>query len=99
VPQPSADPDCRPIVLVSDRRRWLAGGIPLVLAALAAVALAILRASPLLVLLLIVAALAAYSYATGGKTGYYELRQDGSIGEFLGKRVPPVLSEMRRPKS
>jgi hypothetical protein len=43
-------------------------------------------------------AMVAARYATGGRAGFYEVRDDGSLGEFLGRRTPLGLREMSRTK-
>jgi len=44
-------------------------------------------------------AFAAARYAAGGQAGYYKVREDGSLGDFLGRKTPLGLSEMRRIKA
>jgi hypothetical protein len=34
----------------------------------------------------------------GGQTGYYEVREDGSLGDFLGRQIPAALKGMRPTK-
>jgi hypothetical protein len=89
----------RPIALVGDRRRWQTGLIPTVLGFLLVIALAVIRAPLVLLILPMAIAVAAARYATGGQAGYYEVREDGSLGDFLGRRTPLGLSEMRRSKA
>jgi len=89
----------RPITLVSDRRRWVIGGIPAVLGFLLAIALALVHAPLVLVILPLLVSLAGARYAAGGPSGYYEVRPDGSLGDYLGRKVPVGLSEMRRTKA
>jgi len=89
----------RPITLVTDRRRWVIGAIPAVLGFLLAIALALFHAPLVLVILPLLVSLAGARYAAGGPSGYYEVRQDGSLGEFLGRKVPVGISEMRRTKA
>ncbi|HXN04742.1 MAG TPA: hypothetical protein VN895_07910 [Candidatus Acidoferrum sp.] len=89
----------RPITLVSDRRRWVIGLIPVVLAGLLLIALALLHAPLVLLVLPILVSLAGARYAAGGSAGYYEVREDGSLGDFLGRKAPPGITEMRRTKA
>ncbi|HEX9094616.1 MAG TPA: hypothetical protein VF990_00795 [Candidatus Dormibacteraeota bacterium] len=42
--------------------------------------------------------LAAYRYPRGGQSGYYEVREDGSLGDFLGSQIPAALKGMRPTK-
>jgi hypothetical protein len=89
----------RPITLVSDRRRWVIGLIPTILGGILLVTLALLHA-PLAVLVLpMVVSVIGARYAAGGPSGYYEVREDGSLGDYLGRKVPVGLSEMRRTKA
>ena len=98
-PQEGSEPDERPIVLITDRRRWMIGLIPAVLGILLLSALFLARAPVVLLLLPIAIAIAAARYGAGGQAGYYEVKEDGSLGDFLGRKVPPGLSQMRRSKS
>jgi hypothetical protein len=41
----------------------------------------------------------SYQYGLRGRTGYYEVAEDGSLGEFLGLKTPLGLSAMRRSKA
>jgi hypothetical protein len=87
-----------PIALVGDRRRWRIGIIPTVLGFLLLIALAVIRAPVLLLILPMAISVAGARYTTGGHAGYYEVRDDGSLGDFLGRRTPLGLREMRRTK-
>ena len=88
----------QPIALVSDRRRWVMGLIPTVLGGLLLIALALIRAPVLLLIVPLVVSVAGARYAAGGQAGYYEVRADGSLGDFLGRKAPLGISEMRRTK-
>ena len=51
--------------------------------------------APLILLLPLVAIGAAVTdYSNGGRSGFYEVAADGSLGEFLG-RAKPNLDSMR----
>ena len=89
----------RPITLVTNRRRWVIGLIPVVLAGLLLIALALLHAPLVLLILPILVSLVGARYAAGGSAGYYEVREDGSLGDFLGRKMPLGISEMRRTKA
>lgn len=97
-PQASTDPDDRPIALVVDRKRFWISAIPMTLGLLAAIALLLVHASPALVLPLLAVLFVAYRYARGGQSGYYEVREDGSLGDFLGSQIPAALKGMRPTK-
>jgi hypothetical protein len=89
----------RPITLVSDRRRWLIGLIPVAVAGLLLIALALLHAPLVLLIIPILVSLVGARYAAGGSAGYYEVRDDGTLGDFLGRKAPVGISEMRRTKA
>ncbi len=99
VPKEATGIQDRPIALVGDRRRWLIGLIPTVLGFLLLTALALIRATLVLLLLPMAIAIAGARYAAGGRAGYYEVREDGSLGDSLGRKTPLGLSEMRRTKA
>jgi hypothetical protein len=88
-----------PITLVTDRRRWVIGGIPALLGFVLAIALALVHAPLVLLILLLLVSLAGARYAAGGPSGYYDVRADGSLGDYLGRKTPLGLSEMRRTKA
>jgi hypothetical protein len=99
-PREVSDPVDSPIALVRDRRRFLLSAIPMVLAFLVAIfLLLVLRTAQLLAgVVLVLILLAGNRVAQGGKTGYYEVRPDGSLGTFLGRRMPYALRSMERIK-
>ena len=68
------------------------------LALLAAIALILVHASPLLLLVALALSFAAYQYGRGGRSGYYEVGNDGGLGDYLGRRVPSGLRGMRPTK-
>jgi hypothetical protein len=100
VPKEGSGPDDFPIALVRDRRRLLLSVIPMVLAFVVAILLIlIVRATQLLAsVVLVLVLLAGNRIAQGGKSGYYEVRPDGSLGTFLGRRMPYDLRNMERMK-
>src|SRR5205807_1371104 len=97
-PADDSDRSQRPIVLVTDRPRFLIGGIPAVAALFVAVVLLLARVPVGVGFLFLIISIAAGLYARGGKSGYYDVAQDGSLGHFYGRRVPAGLSAMRRTK-
>jgi hypothetical protein len=98
-PSEGSDPGERPIVLITDRRRWLIGLIPAVLGILLFTALFLAHVPVVLLLVPMAISLAGARYGSGGRAGYYEVNEDGTLGDFLGKKVPVVLRSMRRAKS
>lgn len=97
VPRDRSKKDLHPVVLVTDRRRFWIVTIPMLVAFLLAVVLALLRAPFILVLILVLVVISS-SYLGRGSSGYYQVREDGSLGDFLGRRMPPALREMQREK-
>ncbi|HVS07812.1 MAG TPA: hypothetical protein VHK65_16825 [Candidatus Dormibacteraeota bacterium] len=97
-PEPSTDPDDRPIALVTDRRRFWISAIPMLLAFLVGTALALFNAPRLLLFPALLVFGLSYQYGLRGRTGFYEVSEDGSLGDFLGRRVPPGLTALRRSK-
>jgi len=75
------------------------GLIPAVLGGILLITLALLHASLVLLVLPVVVSVAGARYAAGGRSGYYEVRGDGCLGDFLGRKAPVGISEMRRPKA
>jgi hypothetical protein len=99
VPRDGGDPVDFPIALVRDRRRLLLSVIPMLLALLIAILLLVVRAAQLLAsTVFVLGLLAGNRLANGGKSGYYEVRPDGSLGTFLGRRTPYDLRKMERMK-
>ncbi len=88
----------RPITLVTNRRRWVIGLIPTILGGILLITLALLHAPLALLVLPMILSVAGARYGAGGRSGYYEVRQDGSLGDFLGRKAPLGISEMRRSK-
>jgi hypothetical protein len=89
----------RPITLITDCRRWVIGLIPTILGGILLITLALLHAPLALLVLPMGVSVVGARYAAGGPSGYYEVRQDGSLGDFLGRKVPVGISEMRRAKA
>ena len=100
VPREGSGPDDFPIALVRDRRRLLLGAIAMLLAFLIAIfLLLVVRVAQLLAgVLLVLVLLAGNRLAESGKSGYYEVRPDGSLGTFLGRRIPYDVRNMARTK-
>ena len=96
LPAGEADRSERPIVLITDRRRSLIGGVPMLAAFVVAIVLVVARAPAVAVVPFLIVVFVGGIYARGGKNGYYEVAQDGSLGDFLGRRMPLGLRSMRR---
>lgn len=98
-PKEGSQPDERPIVLITDRRRWLIGLIPAVLGILILSGLFLAHVPVVLLIVPMAIIVAGARYGGGGQAGYYEVSEDGSLGDFLGRKIPVVLRYMRRAKS
>jgi hypothetical protein len=98
-PETNTDPEDRPIALVRDSKRFWTSAIPMLIAFLAGGAIAALTTQRLLLIPLLAVFALSYQYGLRGRTGYYEVAKDGSLGEFLGLKTPLGLSAMRRSKA
>jgi hypothetical protein len=87
--------DRRPIAYVTERRRRLIGASVAVLAFVVMVALGLARLFYLAPAALIVAGIGG-GYALGGRSGFYEVAEDGSLGKFIGRSRPDDIVSMRR---
>lgn len=82
----------RPIAYVSDRRRKIIGAALIGLAASLVLAALVVSASLWLAFIPLLVAWAAAAYAGGGRTGFYEVRDDGTLGDYLGRSKPDLSS-------
>ena len=98
-PETNTDPEDRPIALVRDSKRFWISAIPMLIAFLAGSAIALLTTQRLLLIPLAGVLALSYQYGLRGRTGYYEVSEDGSLGEFLGLKTPLGLSAMRTAKA
>jgi hypothetical protein len=78
----------RPIVYVSGRRRRIVGAALIALGAVLALAVLITRTSFWLAFVALLIAWAGVAYAGGGRTGFYEVEEDGRLGRYLGRSRP-----------
>ena len=99
LPADGSDAGERPIVLIINRRRFLIAVTAMLIAALVAILLSILRAAIAAPFAVLFTMVAIWLYARGGVSGYYEVKNDGSLGEYLGVRMPIGLQSMRRTKA
>jgi hypothetical protein len=88
MPEPNSER--RPIAYASERRRRVVA-VALIALALALVVVAVLLTAmfwlaffPLLI------AWVAIGYAGGGRAGYYQVDEDGALGDFLGPSQPDL---------
>jgi hypothetical protein len=75
----------------------LIGGGVMALGLIEALVVLLLHATVVLAVPGLVVALAAGMYANGGRAGFYEVEEDGSLGAYLG-RSKPDLDSMRARK-
>lgn len=83
--------DRRPVAHVGDRRRRNVG---LALIALGVLVGLLARLAFWFAFAGLLIALTGVAYASGGRTGFYEVADDGGLGDYLG-RAQPDLREMR----
>lgn len=84
----------RSIAYVGERRRQIFGAFLIVLGVILALAVLVARASFWLAFLPLLIAWTGVAYGGGGRTGFYEVRDDGGLGEYLGRSMP-VVGSMR----
>jgi hypothetical protein len=82
----------RAIVYVTERRRRIVGGALIGLGLVVVLATVAVHAPTGLLVLALVISVAGGVYAAGGRSGFYEVAQDGSLGEFLGTSKPELGS-------
>ncbi|GEM_PF-5187063 len=97
VPEDDSEPR-RSIVYVSERRRCIAGAVLIALGVVLALAVLVTRAAFWLAFVALLIAWGGVAYAGGGRTGFYEVEDDGGLGDYLGHSKPEVGSmRPRRP--
>jgi hypothetical protein len=95
---PERDSDTRrPVAYVTDHRRRAIGAVLIAIGMVAALAVLLTRAAYWLAFVPLLVAWAGAAFAGGGRTGFYEVDEDGALGEYLG-RSKPDLSSMRAVK-
>jgi hypothetical protein len=82
----------RSIAYVSERRRRIAGTVLIALGVILALAVLVTRAAFWLAFVPLLIAWGGVAYAGGGRTGFYEVADDGGLGDFLGRTKPEVGS-------
>lgn len=87
----------RPIAYVTERRRRIAGAVLIALGVLLGLAVLVARGASWLAFVPLLTAWGGVAYAGGGRTGFYEVADDGGLGEYLG-RSRPNLDSMRARK-
>jgi hypothetical protein len=93
-PEAGSDRGLRPVAYVTERRRRLVGGLLVALGFVTLVVLLAAHAPSFTAILGMAISVAGGWYGLGGESGFYEVREDGSLGEFLG-RTKPELGSMR----
>jgi hypothetical protein len=98
VPESDSEPR-RAIAYVGERRRRIAGVVLIALGVIVAVAVLVTRAAFWVAFVSLLIAWAGVAYAGGGRTGFYEVNDDGGLGEYLGRSKPwqARIVKSRRP--
>ena len=89
-----ASDDRRPIAFVTERRRRLTGAAVMIVGLVEGLAILVLQLDIGLIFAGVLISLAGVAYANGGRAGFYEVEDDGSLGAYLG-RAKPDLDSMR----
>jgi hypothetical protein len=90
---PMCDSDLRrPIAHVGDRRRRIAGAVMIAMSVLFGLGVVVAEGAVWLAFIPLLIAWAGVAYASGGRTGFYEVSEDGGLGEYLGRSQPEVGS-------
>jgi hypothetical protein len=88
----------RPIAFVTERRRRLIGAGVMAVGLVELLAILILHWEIVLIFVGVLISLAGGAYANGGRAGFYEVEEDGSLGAYLGRARPDLDSmQSRRP--
>lgn len=82
----------RPIAFVTERRRRLTGGAGIAVGLIELLAVFALHAPLWLVFAGLAVSVAGGLYANGGRAGFYELEEDGTLGAYLGRTRPDLDS-------
>lgn len=77
------------VVYVTDRRRRIAGTALIVLGVALALAVLVTGIAFWLAFVSLLIAWAGVAYGGGGRTGFYEVDEDGKLGRYLGRSRPP----------
>jgi hypothetical protein len=82
----------RPIAYVTERRRRIAGAVLIAVGVTLGLAVLVARGAFWLAFAPLLIAWAGVAYAGGGRTGFYEVNDDGGLGKYLGRSRPDVGS-------
>jgi hypothetical protein len=97
VPDEASSQAGPPIVYVTEHRRRLIGGLLIGLGLMVMLAIAVTSLPSGLLVIALLLIVPGGAYALGGESGFYEVAEDGSLGEYLG-RTQPDLRSMRGTK-
>jgi hypothetical protein len=86
--------DDHAVAYITERRRRLIAAVGAVAGLVAILAALAMHLAVGLLVLGLAISLAGAVYANGGRSGFYEVEADGTLGEYLG-RSKPELSSMR----
>jgi hypothetical protein len=96
IPMFDSDPR-RPIAYVGDRPRRIAGTVMIALGVVLCGAVVVANSAVWVAFVPLLIAWAGVAYAGAGRSGFYEINEDGRLGDYLG-RTRPDVSQMRLTK-
>ena len=82
----------RPIAYATEPRRRIAGAVMIALGVILGLAVPVARGPFWLAFVSLLIAWAGVAFAGGGRTGFYEVDDDGGLGAYLGRSRPEVGS-------
>ena len=85
----------RPIAYVGDRRRRIIGALLIALGVVLGLAVIVTRGAFWLVFAPLLIAWSGVAYTGGGRTGFYEVNDDGGRGRYLGRTRPEDSNSYR----
>lgn len=94
----ASSPDRRAAIAYAFERKRRRAGAVLIVVVLLIVLAALLFHSPALAVVAFLAVLLGAGYSFGGETGFYEIKEDGSLGEYLGRMADLKGMHARRPQ-
>jgi hypothetical protein len=86
----------RSIAYVGERRRRIVGAVLIAVGVILMLSVLVTRAAFWLAFVPLLIAWGGVAYGGGGRTGFYELSDDGGLGDYLGRSKPEIRSMRQR---